>query len=56
MPDIDIAEMLLDWIAMGIKFNSSAKDWYMGHYDKIKISQNTRGKINLFMDKFEVKL
>ncbi len=56
MPNIDIAEMLLDWISMGIKFNSSAKNWYLEHYDKIKLSPITREKIDYFMDKFEMRL
>lgn len=28
MPDIYIAEMILDWTAMGYKFNNTAYDWF----------------------------
>lgn len=28
MPNIDIAEMCCDWVAMGIEMGNTAKDWY----------------------------
>lgn len=47
-----IAEMLLDWAAMGIKFNNSAKDFYKNNVDKMVLSPNTLVLIDRIIDQF----
>lgn len=42
MPPIYIAEMLLDWEAMSIKFNNNTYDYYMKEKDNKPFSENTR--------------
>ena len=45
MPDIYIAEMLLDWAGMGIKFGDTAYEYYMKERDNKPLSENTKKKI-----------
>ena len=45
MDDKYIAEMLLDWIAMGYKFNNTAYNYY-----------ESKGKNKLFADKTRTKV
>lgn len=45
MPDKYIVEMLLDWIAMGYKFNNTAYNYY-----------ESKGKNKLFADKTRIKV
>ena len=45
MPDKYIVEMLLDWIAMGYKFNDTAYNYY-----------ESKGKNKLFADKTRTKV
>lgn len=42
MPRVYIVEMILDWIAMGYKFNSKVYDWYEKEKDKKPLSEFTR--------------
>lgn len=46
MPDKYIIEMILDWIAMGMKFNNSAIDYYEKNKDNIIIS--SRAEVLLY--------
>lgn len=41
MTPIYVAEMTLDWIAMGMKFNNSALDYYNKNKNAISISKKT---------------
>lgn len=45
MPDIYIAEMILDWIAMGMAFNNSCYDYYEKEGYKKPMFNNTRDKV-----------
>lgn len=42
MPPLYIAEMLLDWEAMSMKFNNTTYDYYMKNKDKKPFSENTK--------------
>lgn len=42
MPPECIAEMLLDWEAMSMKFNDNTYDYYMREKDNKPLSENTR--------------
>ena len=42
MPALYIAEMLLDWEAMSMKFNGSTYDYYIKNRDKKPFSENTK--------------
>lgn len=53
MPDIYIAEMILDWIAMGYQFNSKVYDWYDNNKYKIPLSINTANKVNVIMSELK---
>lgn len=39
MPKIYVVEMTLDWIAMGIKFNNTALEYYESNRSKITLSK-----------------
>ena len=52
MPVEYIAEMLLDWAAMGLKFNNSTKDFYKNNKDKMVLSPNTMLLIDRIIDQF----
>lgn len=45
MPNIYIAEMLLDWAAMGIRYGGSAYEYYNKEGHKKLFSDNTRKKV-----------
>jgi hypothetical protein len=45
MSPICIAEMLLDWIAMSIKFKNSPLAWYNENKDRIIIHKHTRQQV-----------
>jgi len=51
MPLNYIIEMLCDWIAMGIYFHSSTRDWYENSADKEKsyMSENTKKVVEEFL-------
>ena len=42
MPALYVAEMLLDWVAMGYKFNDTAYEYYQREGNKKPFSDNTR--------------
>lgn len=42
MPPIYIAEMLLDWEAMRIKFGGTTYEYYIKNRDKKRLSENTK--------------
>jgi len=52
MPVEYIAEMILDWLAMGMKFNNSVKDFYNNNVDKMVLSPNTKVLIDRIIDQF----
>ena len=45
MPPLCIAEMLLDWIAMSMKFRNSPLKWYRENQDRITVHKDTRQKL-----------
>lgn len=45
MPNLYIAEMLLDWIAMSMHFKSDTKDFWEKHKDKMILTDTTRKNI-----------
>lgn len=53
MDDMSINEMICDWEAMADKFGDSAQLYYLTHYNKIDLNDNTRmiveWKLNLNM-------
>ena len=53
MPDIYIAEMLLDWAGMGIKFGDTAYEYYMKTRDTKPLSENTKKKIDRIIKIFK---
>lgn len=53
MPDLFIAEMLLDWAAMGIKFNDTAYVYYQKNGNKKPFSDNTKAKVESCIDIFK---
>ena len=52
MPVEYIAEMILDWLAMSMKFNNSVKDFYKNNVDKMVLSTNTKILIDRIIDQF----
>lgn len=51
MPDIYIIEMLCDWMAMSVHFNSSTEDyWNSDSAKKLPMSEYTKSKVNEFME------
>ena len=44
MPKLSIAEMILDWIAMSMKFKNSPADWYNQNKDNILLHKDTKDK------------
>ena len=55
MPDNYIIEMILDWIAMGYKFNSKCYDYYNNKGKDKDFSENTRLKVELLLQKIKDK-
>lgn len=53
MPRVYIAEMLLDWAAMGIKFNNTAYSYYKEEGHKKPFSKNTIKAIESVIDIFK---
>jgi hypothetical protein len=53
MPDIYIAEMLLDWAAMGIKFNDTAYSYYQKSGADKPFSDNTIKKVESVIEIFK---
>ncbi len=45
MPKIYIAEMLLDWIAMSMKFKNNPVNWYKTNKDQINLHKDTRALV-----------
>ena len=45
MPKLNIAEMVLDWIAMSMKFKNSPVTWYNQNKDKIVLHKKTRNQV-----------
>ena len=45
MPKLDVAEMLLDWIAMSMNFKNSPVVWYNQNKDKIEFHKKTRDQV-----------
>ncbi|MCK9198256.1 MAG: DUF5662 family protein [Bacilli bacterium] len=52
MPVEYIAEMILDWLAMSMKFNNSVKDFYNNNVDKMTLSPNTKILIDRIIGQF----
>jgi len=46
MDNYSIAEMLLDWYAVGMDKESNTYDWYMNNKDTLVFSKKTRAKVN----------
>lgn len=42
MTPLAVTEMVIDWIAMSIKFNSTAKSWYESKRDEITLGEKQR--------------
>lgn len=55
MPDNYIIEMVLDWIAMGYKFNSKCYDYYKSNGKNKEFSKKTRLKVELLLRKIKEK-
>lgn len=53
MPIIYIAEMLLDWEAMSMKFGDNTYEYYMKNRDKKPFSDNTKKIIDSVIDIFK---
>lgn len=53
MPTIYIAEMLLDWAAMGIKFGDTAYEYYQKVRNKKPFNDNTKEKIDSVIEIFK---
>lgn len=53
MDNIFIAEMLLDWAAMGIKFGDTAYSYYMKERDNKPLSDNTKQIIDSVIEIFK---
>jgi hypothetical protein len=47
MSKLNIAEMLLDWIAMSMKFKNNPADWYKENKDRIVLHKETRSQVEL---------
>ena len=45
MRNLNVAEMLLDWIAMSMKFKNSPVTWYEENKDRIVLDKETRKKV-----------
>lgn len=45
MSKLNIAEMILDWIAMSIKFKNSPLEWYKKNKDRINLEKRTRDQV-----------
>lgn len=58
MPDVYIIEMICDWWSFSIKQDKPMEifDWYKEHKDYMKLSDNTRKKVENILAKMEVKL
>ena len=53
MPDNYIVEMILDWIAIGYKFNSKCYDYYNDKGKNTDFSDKTRLKVELLLEKIK---
>lgn len=42
IPDKYIIQMILDWKAMGMKFNNTPQEYYLNNYNEIKLTNETR--------------
>jgi len=51
MDDIHIIEMICDWMAMGIQYGNTAKQYYEKEKHNIKLGPYTRAKVELFLSK-----
>ncbi|TDO92372.1 hypothetical protein DFR79_106185 [Halanaerobium saccharolyticum] len=47
IPDKYIEQMIIDWEAMGIKFNDTAKEYYLKNKNKIKLTPHTRTNLEI---------
>lgn len=45
MPKLNVAEMLLDWIAMSMKFKNSPITWYNQNKDRMILHKKTRDNV-----------
>ena len=45
MSKLNIAEMILDWIAMSIKFKNSPLEWYKENKDRINLEKRSRDQV-----------
>ena len=50
IPNVYIAEMMLDWIAMGMANGNYAWQYYDEHRDEIHVTDNARIKIETFLN------
>ena len=50
MPDEYIIEMICDWIAMGIKFNNTAYNWYNKSKYNIPLHNDTKIKVENLLE------
>ena len=53
MDNLYIAEMLLDWSAMKMKFGGSNKQYWFDNRDKKLLSENTKRKIDKIIEIFD---
>lgn len=53
MPDNYIFEMLLDWIAMGMKFNDPCYEYYRRKGKEKLFKQSTRSKVEYLLNKIK---
>ena len=53
MPDKYIVEMLLDWIAMGYKFNDTAYNYYESKGKNKLFANKTRTKVEYLLSKIK---
>ncbi len=52
MDNYSIAEMLLDWYAVGIYEKSNTYNWYMNNRDTLVLSKKTKAKVNNLINIF----
>ena len=56
IPDKYILEMVSDWIGAGLAYNNpNTKQWYLEHQYRIKLSPESRNKVESLLDKYYAK-
>ena len=53
MPILYIYEMVIDWVAMGYKFNNTAYDYYNNNRNEIKLHPESRKELETILNKIK---